>query len=127
MKEYILNLLHTDVDVFNINLQGTFIESTTGKNVLSLYQGKSIIMCANAFQYFQSGQREIWQLLDASEVARLARMSTSFVFLDVTDSAALRDWWEMPPNDVLNKTECFRCSCQGFGETHSWSKSGHTH
>jgi hypothetical protein len=82
-----------DVDVFNITQSGSFNEPTTGRNVLSLYEGKSIIICSNAFPFFHDGMREAWQLLDPREFARLTKLNTSFLFLGASDSIPFRDWY----------------------------------
>jgi hypothetical protein len=83
------------VDGFNVSHYGSFKEPVIGQKVVSLYEGKSIIICANPFPYSHSGQRETWQLLDAWEVARLTKSDTSFCFLGVTDSKALQEWCKM--------------------------------
>jgi hypothetical protein len=64
-------------------------------NVISLYEAKSIIIFSSPFAYFQFGQREAWQLLDAWEVARFSKLDTKFCFLGITDLKPLQEWGKM--------------------------------
>jgi len=80
------------IDLFNISQHGSFMDPATGRDVLSLYEGKSIIICANSFPFFHAGYREAWQLLDPWEVARLAKLNTTFLFLGASDTEGLQAW-----------------------------------
>jgi hypothetical protein len=62
--QYIGNVMGFSVDIFNVTQHRSFIDPTTGQNVLPLYEGKSVAICGNAFPFFYDGMREAWQLLD---------------------------------------------------------------
>jgi hypothetical protein len=86
------NVMCFDVDVFNITQHGSFMDQTTGKSVPTLYEGRSVIVCSNAFPFFHDGMRETWLLLDLRDVARLAKLNTAFLFLGASDSILFRQW-----------------------------------
>jgi hypothetical protein len=92
--DYIENAMCFDVNIFNITQHGSFILPSTGQSVLSLYEGKSIIICGNAFPFFYDGMREAWQLLDPWEVARLAKLNTTFLFMGASDASLSQEWYQ---------------------------------
>jgi hypothetical protein len=79
MTKFIQHDLQLQVDIFNLSLYGSFIDPLTKENVLSAYVGKSIVIVANQFPYFQSGLRFPFQLLNPRLVCSLAKGGTKIL------------------------------------------------
>tara|TARA_R110002003_G_scaffold48_37_gene4252 strand:+ start:21914 stop:23083 length:1170 start_codon:yes stop_codon:yes gene_type:complete len=90
--DFINNGLHLPVDIFNLSLVGSFRNPETERTVLWNYVGKSIIIFANMINYFQSGMRDVWDLLDPWEANMLARRDTGFLFVCPTNVSGLKAW-----------------------------------
>ncbi|KAF2194370.1 hypothetical protein K469DRAFT_783547 [Zopfia rhizophila CBS 207.26] len=90
--DFINNGLYLPVDIFNLSLVGSFKNPETEQNVLWNYIGKSVIVFGNPMNYFQSGMRDVWDLLDPWEAYMLARGGTSFLFVCPTNVDSLKAW-----------------------------------
>ncbi|KAK0708516.1 hypothetical protein B0H67DRAFT_590447 [Lasiosphaeris hirsuta] len=97
---FVLQILHfieygmrLDVDVFNLSLNGAFVatdEKGEEYAVLSNYTGKSVIILGNRMNYFQSGVREPWELLDVGQAFSLACRGTGFLVVAPTNKDSLK-------------------------------------
>ena len=95
VTQYIRDALHLEMDIYNLSLNGSFIDTGTSQNVLHRYEGKSVIVFANHFPYYQSEKRIVWDLLDPWEVCRLAKAGTNFTFLGALDTDSRQLWMQM--------------------------------
>ena len=80
------------LDIFNLSVSGSYVDTNTGQNVLNSYPGKSIIIFGNEFVYFGLAPRCPWDLLDPWEVCKLAKGGTSFLFASVSQVDKLKLW-----------------------------------
>jgi hypothetical protein len=94
---FIRNVLHLDVDIYNVSLNGSFVDPELASNVLHLYEGKSIIIFGNQYPFFGAGTRSIFDILDPWTVSWLSRHGTSFLFLTDVKSKVFRKWHSMLP------------------------------
>lgn len=105
MKSFIQNDLHLGVDILNLSLTGTFKDKDSDESVLPFYQGKSIIVAGNPFNYFGSFQRHCWDLIDPSEALFLAMNKTSFLFSGVcapASHASLNEFSKLVKYPIIN-------------------------
>lgn len=84
--------LHLAADVFNLSLVGSFRNPGTGNNVIWDYMGKSIVIFANRMTYFQSGERNVWDLFDPWEAFVFAKSGTSLLFVCPENIDSLKTW-----------------------------------
>ncbi|KAF2493298.1 hypothetical protein BU16DRAFT_563461 [Lophium mytilinum] len=90
--KFIRTGLQLEVDIYNISLTGSFTDPETSTDVLSRYEGKSIIVYGSSLPYFRAGNRNPWDFMDAWEVCRLAKAGTNFLFASAADSNSLHQW-----------------------------------
>lgn len=98
--------LGLQLDIWNMSVYGNFRDPncTTPANadhVFYNYMGKSIVVLANPFEYFQRGMRTVFDLLDPQVVSYLATGGTQFLF---PEAAASNPTWT---NSVLFPTRPF--------------------
>ncbi|KAF2738548.1 hypothetical protein EJ04DRAFT_573709 [Polyplosphaeria fusca] len=86
--------LHTSLDIFNLNLVGSYESPVTKENVLKSYEGKSIIMFGNRFTFFDRGEINPWDILDPWNTGLLMKGGTSLLYVSVGDLAGLNTWTE---------------------------------
>ena len=92
IRRYIWDMLSLRVDTFNISLYGSLDDPETGKNVCERYIGKSIIIFGNTLPFFDTGDRQPWDLLDPWQVCTYAKAGTSILFLSPMDFKSLDSW-----------------------------------
>jgi len=84
--------LHTHLDIFNLSITGSYESPITKDNVLKSYEGKSVIIFANKFPYFNQGDRDPWTLLDPWYTGLLIKAGTSILFTSVENKKGLMEW-----------------------------------
>jgi hypothetical protein len=89
LANYIKKEICIPVDIFNISLTGSYLLQS-GENVCSRYEGKTIAILGNTFNYFQKGTREPWDLLDITEVYSLLQKNTGFMFFGPENLPSLK-------------------------------------
>ncbi|CUS12727.1 unnamed protein product [Tuber aestivum] len=98
--------LGLQLDIWNMSVYGNFRDPNctipeNADHVFYNYMGKSIIVLANPFEYFQRGTRTAFDLLDPQVVSYLATGGTQFLF---PEAAASNPTWT---NSVLFPTRPF--------------------
>lgn len=84
--------LNLQADCFNLSLTGSLRNPETGRYVLSNYLGKTVIIFGNRLNYFQLGQRDIWDFLNPWDACMLAKAGTNFLFFCPGSLDSLRAW-----------------------------------
>lgn len=92
IQRFVGNELGLCLDTFNLSVSGSFVHPTTQRNVLSDYEGKSVIIFGNQFPYFGLGNRFAFDLLDPWLVCKLAKCGTGFYFTSVNSLDRVRTW-----------------------------------
>lgn len=90
--DFIKNGLNLPTDILNLSLIGSFKDPKTEHNVLWNYLGKSVVIFANPMNYFQTGLRDVWDLLDPWEACMLAKRGTNFLFVRPANVNELKAW-----------------------------------
>jgi hypothetical protein len=109
--------LGLQLDIWNMSVYGNFRDPNctvpeNADHVFYNYMGKSIIVLANPFEYFQRGMRTAFDLLDPHVVSYLATGGTQFLF---PEAAASNPTWI---NSVVFPTRPFEGTLdQRPGET----------
>lgn len=100
IQNFINENLEKQLDVWNVCLYGGFeelVDKVEGlsTNVISRYNGKSIIFLGDPFQFFGAGQNfEMAELCDSQVLANSSAANTTFLFLGSSGSQALHELLE---------------------------------
>lgn len=90
IQSFIRTQLFLGVDVLNLSLTGSILDSTTNNSALHNYKGKSIIVTGNPFTYFSKSKRYNWHLINPQDVFALSMSNTSFLFCGLLNSEDLK-------------------------------------
>lgn len=88
------------MDIYNLGLYRTF--DPTGRDVLGMYRGKTIVLLGNEFSTGEFGRSSVTDAVDVSEISKLAAQGTSILVCDVemSRSSDMRRWL----GDVVHRT-----------------------
>lgn len=104
IQDFINDGLQMQSDEWNCSLYGglQYRPEFVGADpdyVLAQYRGKVIIFLANVFEFFQSGNRSVYELCDPLLLAEICLGGSRCLFFDCSDHKAFKTWlksWGFP-------------------------------
>ena len=97
IQNFVEDELSLNMDVWNVNLYGGLFEANETEddqraNILSLYQGKTIILLGNGFHFYDIESASILNFCDAESLFEACVAGTSFLFLGaINDQTKLKN------------------------------------